>query len=297
MTSENADSGKGLALSGDDERQVRDFIANIPKFNSVMGELSRMMDEGQIEALSHALAALRFVKEGLNDEAVESLSKMGGTLIEVASSLSSTESRKMLQSVSNESSELSSLVEQIGKMHRDGVFEAVVSAAYAIKFLRDGLNDEAVENAATSLSDMMAVWRQYSSIVTNPELMAALTKVSKMERDGALEAVIEGAYVMKFLRDGLNDEALTNITTMFAEILRHWHELHHLLDLMSSPTAERVLRMLSDEQVIDRLEQATPRKGGMSMLTLSDPDMRKGMGVVFELLRVIGEEFKTDGKK
>lgn len=296
MSSENAEGAKSLALTDEDEKQVREFIANIPRFNSVMNEFSKMMDEGQIDALSHALAALRFLKEGLNDEAVESLSAMGGKFMELASSLSSGSSRKVLDTLNTEGGELSQLLEQVGKMHRDGVFDSVVSAAYALKFLKDGLNDEAVENISSSVGEMMATWRQYSSLVSNKELVTALTRVGDMERDGALEAVVEAAYVMKFLRDGLNDEALTNLASLLSQLLTQWNSLHHLIAMMSSPTAGRMLRMLTDENIENRLENAAPRKGGMSLLSLGDPDVRKGMGVLFEMLKIMGEEFKGDEK-
>ena len=296
MTSENTDRERSIALSADDEKQVRDFISNIPRFNSVMNEFSRMMDEGQIEALSQALAALRFLKEGLNDEAIESISKMGGSFVEAASAISSVPARKVIESVSTEGNELSMLIEQIGRMHRDGVFDAVVNAAYALKFLKDGLNDEAVENIATTMSEMLTMWRQYSSTLSNPDFVSTLAKISKLERDGAIDAVVDSAYVLKFLRDGLNDEALTNIASIISQMLTQWNSLHKLIDTMTSSTADRIFRVLTDEGIEKRLEEATPRKGGMSLLSLSDPDVRKGMGVVFEMLKIIGEEFREDGQ-
>lgn len=296
MTSENTDRARSIALSADDEKQVRDFISNIPRFNSVMNEFSRMMDEGQIEALSQALAALRFLKEGLNDEAIESISKMGGSFVEAASAISSVPARKVIESVSTEGNELSQLIEQMGRMHRDGVFDAVVNAAYALKFLKDGLNDEAVENLATTMSEMLTMWRQYSSTLSNPEFVSTLAKISKLERDGAIDAVVDSAYVLKFLRDGLNDEALTNIASIISQMLTQWNSLHKLIDMMTSSTADRIFKVLTDEDIEKRLEEATPRKGGMSLLSLSDPDVRKGMGVVFEMLKIIGEEFREDGQ-
>ncbi len=296
LTSENTDRERSIALSADDEKQVRDFISNIPRFNSVMNEFSRMMDEGQIEALSQALAALRFLKEGLNDEAIESISKMGGSFVEAASAISSVPARKVIESVSTEGNELSQLIEQIGRMHRDGVFDAVVNAAYALKFLKDGLNDEAVENIATTMSEMLTMWRQYSSTLSNPDFVSTLAKISKLERDGAIDAVVDSAYVLKFLRDGLNDEALTNIASIISQMLTQWNSLHKLIDTMTSSTADRIFRVLTDEGIEKRLEEATPRKGGMSLLSLSDPDVRKGMGVVFEMLKIIGEEFREDGQ-
>lgn len=297
LSSEGADRERSIALSVDDEKQVREFIANIPRFNRVMSEFSRMIDEGQIDALSHVLAALRFLKEGLNDESVESLSRMSGGFMELASTLSTGDARKVIDSVGAESSELSALVGQIGRMHRDGVFDSVVNAAYALKFLKDGLNDEAVENMATSMAEMMAVWRQYSSLVANRELVTALSRLAGLERDGALEAVVEGAYMLKFLRDGLNDEAMTNLSGILSQMLTQWNSFHHLIAMLTSPAGERIFRMLTDETLEKRLESAAPRKGGMALLSLGDPSVRKGMGVMFEILKVLGEEFGEDGKK
>ncbi len=282
-----------MSLNTEEEKQVREFISNIPRFNSVMKEFSTMMNEGQMEALSQALAALRFLKDGLNDESVESLSKLGGKLTDVASAISSEQSMAVIGSLNTESRELSELIRDIGRMHRDGVFEAVMNAAYALKFLKDGLNDEAVENISSNMADMLSISRQYSPLLMGGELPSVLATVSRLERDGALEAIVDAAYVIKFLRDGLNDEALSNIASLLSELLTQWHSLHNLIDTLSSPAARRVFSALADESLEQRLENAPPRKGGMSLLSLSDPDVRKGFGVVFELLKAFGQEFKT----
>lgn len=223
MTSEEVPRANSIALNDEDEKQFREFLSNIPKFNRVVGEFSRMMDEGQLDSLSQGLAAVRF--------------------------------------------------------------------------LREGLNDESVENMAASASDMLAMWRQYSSMLASMETITALNKLMRLERDGALDAVIDAAYVIKFLRDGLNDEALTNISDIISQMLSRWHTTQHLLGMVSSPAVSRMLSTLTDESVMERLESAPPKKGGMSLLSMSDPDLRKGMGVLFEMLKILGEEFGGDGKK
>ncbi len=297
MSDENTESVKGLSLSADEEKQIRDFIVNMPRFNSVMNEFSRMMDEGQIDALSQSLAALRFLKDGLNDEAVESLSRLGGKLTDVASAVSSEQSMGVISSLSSEGNELSDLIRQIGRMHRDGVFDSVINAAYALKFLKDGLNDEAVENISSTLGEMLVIFKQYSPILSSSEMQSTLAVISRLQRDGALDAMVDAAYVLKFLRDGLNDEALSNLASLLSQLLTQWHSLHNLIDMMSSPVANRVFSTLTDESLEQRLEKSPPRKGGMSLLSLSDPDVRKGMGVVFELLKVFGEEFGDENSK
>jgi uncharacterized protein YjgD (DUF1641 family) len=297
LSSENTESVKGLSLSADEEKQIRDFIVNMPRFNSVMNEFSRMMEEGQIDALSQTIAALRFLKDGLNDEAVESLSRLGGKLTDVASAISSEQSMGVINSFSSEGNELSELVRQIGKMHRDGVFDSVINAAYAFKFLKDGLNDEAVENISSTLGEMLVIFKQYSPILSSSEMQSTLATISRLQRDGALDAMVDAAYVLKFLRDGLNDEALSNLASLLSQLLTQWHSLHNLIDMMSSPVANRVFRTLTDESLEQRLEKSPPRKGGMSLLSLSDPDIRKGMGVVFELLKAFGEEFGDENSK
>ena len=293
MTGENTQSANSaLTLSAEEEKQVHEFIANLPRFNSVMKQFSSMADEGQMETLSQALAALRFLRDGLNDEAIESISKLGGKLTDAASLMSSEQSVAVLGSLSAEGKELSELVRDLGRMQRDGVFEAVMNAAYALKFLRDGLNDEAIENISSGMAEMLSVSKQYSQLLAGGELSSALATVSRLERDGALGTLADAAYVLKFLKDGLNDEALSNISSLLSELLAQWRSLRGLIETLTSPAAGRVLRVLADESLAERLENAPPRKGGMSLLSLSDPDVRKGFGVVFELLKAFGQEFK-----
>ncbi|MBX8632545.1 MAG: DUF1641 domain-containing protein [Thermoplasmata archaeon] len=295
MSGANSEGSVGVSLSAEEERQLREFLANLPRFNALVNNFSRMEEEGQIDALSAALAAVRFFKDGLNDEAIESLASAAGRIAEAAAAISSESSMSALKSLETEGESVSDLLKQISAMQKDGVFESLVSASYALKFLRDGLNDEAVENIASNLSEMLSLLRQYSALLSSGELVSALETLSRMQRDGTIEALADAAYVLKFLRDGLNDEALSNIASIFSQLLSQWNSLHGLIDMMSSPIAARVIRAITDESIEERLEAAQPKKGGMSLLSLSDPDVKKGVGVVFELLKIIGEEF--GGKK
>jgi uncharacterized protein YjgD (DUF1641 family) len=291
MSGANSEGSVSLSLSAEEERQLHEFLANLPRFNAFVNNFSRMEEEGQIDALSTALAAVRFFKDGLNDEAIESLSSAAGRIAEAAAAVSSEKSMSALKSLETEGEGISELLKQISVMQRDGVFESLVSASYALKFLRDGLNDEAVENIASSLSEMMSLLKQYSSLLSSGELVSTLETLSRMQRDGTIDALADVTYVLKFLKDGLNDEALSNIASILSQLLSQWNSLHGLIDMMFSPIAARVIRAITDESIEERLEAAQPKKGGMSLLSFSDPDVKKGVGVIFELLKIIGEEF------
>ncbi|MCL5678042.1 MAG: DUF1641 domain-containing protein, partial [Candidatus Thermoplasmatota archaeon] len=286
---------RGFVLDTAEEKLLHDFITDLPKFNSVMTEFKKLVDEGQLEALSHVLAAVRGMREGLNDEAVESVSRTASRLLELASALSSDDTLRLADTLRRDSSELAETIDLLGRMQREGVLENLASAGYVLRAVREGLNDDAIENLFGSLTEVMSFWKQYSSLLTGEEITSVLSKLARIEREGVLDTLLDGAYVLKSFRDGMNDESAANLSELFSEVLAHWRDVQALLNAASSPVLRRMLAVLSSDSLMKQLENAPAKKGGLSLLSPSDPDIRKGLGVIFELLRVIGEEFSRDG--
>ncbi|MEM0120360.1 MAG: DUF1641 domain-containing protein [Thermoprotei archaeon] len=284
-----------ITLTREEVEQLKAFLSTLPKLNVLVGRLGELASDGQLEALSTLLSATRSMKEALNDEAIQSLASTAGKALELVSLLSQSSSGKALAPIGEHGEQLGELIAKIAQMQKDGVFEAISQAAYALKASMDALNEEAVTNLASTLSEAAATWRSVSPILTSPELVAALNRVIKMEREGVLAAIEEVGYTFKSLRDALNDEALVNLANTVAEALHIWRTISPYVERMARSPLPKVFEALSREGLTEQLEAAKPRSG-ISILSPQDPDIRKGFGVLLEILKAIGSEFSKEGE-
>lgn len=282
-----------ITLSKEEAEQLRAFLTMLPRLNGLVNRLEALTSDGHMESLIMILSATKSMKEALNDEAVQSLAATTGKAVELLAALSHNSSKKVLTELSEHGEQLGELLAKISIMQREGVFESMSQAAYALKASMDALNEEAVANLASTLSDAATVWRTLSPLLGSTELASALNRVVKMEREGVLAAIEDVGYAVKSLKDSLNDEAMVNLATTVADALNIWRTLSPYVVGASKSPLPIIVQALTREGLIKQLEEAKPRSG-ISMLSPSDPDIRKGFGVLLEILKVIGSEFNKE---
>jgi len=214
--------------------------------------------------------------------------------VELVSTLSHDSSGRVLAALSENGEQLGQLLAKISQMQKDGVFESMSQAAYALKASMDALNEEAVTNLASTLSEAATMWRTLSPLLASTELTSALNRVVRMEKEGVLAAIEDVGYAVKSLKDSLNDEAMVNLANTVADALNIWRTLSPYVERASRSPLPLMIQALSKEGLVEQLENAKPRSG-MSILSPSDPDIRKGFGVLLEMLKVIGSEFNKNG--
>lgn len=283
-----------VTLSKDEAEQLRTFLSSLPKLNELIKRLEPLTSDGQLESLGMILSATKSMRDSLNDEAVQSIAAMAAKAVELVSTLSHNSSGRLLAALSENGEQLGELLTKISQMHKDGVFESMAQAAYALKASMDALNEEAVTNLASTLSEAATIWRALSPLLVSPELTSALNRVVRMEREGVLAAMEDVGYAVKALKDSLNDEAMVNLANTVADALNIWRTLSPYVEKASRTPLPLMIQALSKEGLVEQLENAKPRSG-MSILSPSDPDIRKGFGVLLEILKVIGSEFNKNG--
>lgn len=292
---ENQDARQGevtITLSKEDVVQFKSFISRLPSVNAIINQIQNLTSDGQLESLSMALSALKSVKDALNDEAVQSLATTAGKAVELVSLLSHDSSVKPLTLLKERGDDLYGLLLRLSQLQRDGVFESMGQAAYALKASLDALNDEAVSNLASTMSEAAAVWKNLSPLVSSSETASALNRLVRMEKEGVLSALEDAGYAVKSIKDSLNDEAMVNLATIVASALNIWRIMSPYVEAASRSPLPVMLEALTKEGLTERLENAKPRSG-MSILSPSDPDIRKGFGVLLEILKVIGSQFNA----
>ena len=283
-----------ITLSKDEAEQLRTFLSALPKLNELIKRLEPLASDGQLESLGMVLSAAKSMKDSLNDEAVQSIAAMVAKAVELVSTLSHDSSGRVLAALSENGEQLGQLLAKISQMQKDGVFESMSQAAYALKASMDALNEEAVTNLASTLSEVATMWRTLSPLLASTELTSALNRVVRMEKEGVLAAIEDVGYAVKSLKDSLNDEAMVNLANTVADALNIWRTLSPYVERASRSPLPLMIQALSKEGLVEQLENAKPRSG-MSILSPSDPDIRKGFGVLLEMLKVIGSEFNKNG--
>lgn len=284
-----------ITLSKEEAEQLKTFLSALPKLNELVSQLETLTSEGQLESLSMLLSAAKSLRDSLNDEAVQSIASMAGKAVELISTLSHNSSGRVLAALGENGEQLGELLAKISQMQKEGVFESISQAAYALKASMDALNEEAVTNIASALSEAAVTWRALSPLLESPELASAISRVVRMEREGVLAAMEDVGYAVKSLKDSLNDEAMINLANTVADALNIWRTLSPYVEKASRSPLPMMIQALSKEGLIEQLENAKPRSG-MSILSPSDPDIRKGFGVLLEILKVIGSEFNKNGE-
>jgi uncharacterized protein YjgD (DUF1641 family) len=279
-----------ITLGAEDAEQFKAFLAKLPRINALVDRLDAVSSDGRLDSLATVLAATKSMLDALNDDAIQSLATTAGKTVELVTLLSQDGGRGALSSLRDHGPQVYALIDRLAQLERDGVFHSLGQAAYALKATMDALNDDSITNLASTVTDASALWRDMSPLLSSPELRSALNRLIKMEREGVLAAMEDVGYAVKSLRDSLNDEAMTNLASVVAGALNIWKLISPYVAAISRSPVPLMLKAMTGEGVTEQLAAAKPR-GGMSMLSPSDPDIRKGFGVLLELLKVIGSEF------
>jgi uncharacterized protein YjgD (DUF1641 family) len=281
-----------ITLTKEEAEQFRNFVSRLPSLNAVIDQLQNLSMDGQLESLSMTLSALKSIKDALNDDAVQSLATTAGKTVELVSLLSHDSSVKPFTLLRERGDDLYSLLLRLSQLQRDGVFDSITQAAYVLKASLDALNDEAVSNLASTMSEAATMWKNLSPVVNNPETVSVLNRLVRMEKEGVLSALEDAGYAVKSIKDSLNDEAMVNLATIVASALNIWRIMSPYVEAASKSPLPLMLQALAKEGLTDQLEKAKPRSG-MSILSPSDPDIRKGFGVFLEILKAVGSQFNS----
>jgi len=177
-----------------------------------------------------------------------------------------------------------------------------MNSAYVVKTFRDMLNDEAIQSLGRYISNSLEIIKEIDddtlksikSTVKKMRLIEnVLNKVEELDRNGALDVAFDIAYVAKTLRDMLNDEAITHLSSYVSQFLEVYPKAMDFFEITLSNVPYRMMRAIASEEVKKTLESPPRVSLGGIIRLLSDPEIQRGLGVIFTVIRAIGKEFST----
>ncbi|MEM0131910.1 MAG: DUF1641 domain-containing protein [Saccharolobus sp.] len=195
---------------------------------------------------------------------------------------------------------LNETLKKVKELKESGALDAIINYAYIAKALRDMLNDEAIQSLGKYVSNFLDLMKEIddetiqsmkSTIKKLKLVNNVLTKVEELDASGALDSVINLAYIAKALRDMLNDEAITHIASYVSQLLEVYPKAMDLFGIALSEVSYKIVRAISSEEVKKSLEAPPQVSLGRLIRLLSDPEIQRGLGVIFTIIRAIGKEF------
>jgi uncharacterized protein YjgD (DUF1641 family) len=196
---------------------------------------------------------------------------------------------------------LSEVLTRLDTMKNDGTLDTLVNSAYAVKTFKDMLTDDAIQNIGNYISNLLEIMKEldYNTLQSIKSTMKklgtindVLDKVEELNNTGALDAAMNLAYAAKTMRDMLNDDALTHISAYVSQFLEAYPKAMKFLDVALSDVPNRIVRAVTSEEVKKGIESPPQVSLGNLIKLMSDPTIQRGLGVLFVLVRAIGNEFK-----
>jgi uncharacterized protein YjgD (DUF1641 family) len=290
----------GKEISKEDVfNNVKEIIDNSSAIAELSKKLKSMEQDGSLDALINVSYSIKSMKDMLNDEAIESI---GGTLsdsLELMKELNKNFSH--VKQLIDKSPVLSEVLTRLDTMKNDGTLDTLVNSAYAVKTFKDMLTDDAIQNIGNYISNLLEIMKEldYNTLQSIKSTMKklgtindVLDKVEELNNTGALDAAMNLAYAAKTMRDMLNDDALTHISAYVSQFLEAYPKAMKFLDVALSDVPNRIVRAVTSEEVKKGIESPPQVSLGNLIKLMSDPTIQRGLGVLFVLVRAIGNEFK-----
>jgi uncharacterized protein YjgD (DUF1641 family) len=276
------------------------IINNIDVLSDVTNKLKLMRDDGTLDVLINMSYSIRTLRDMLNDDAIQTLGNVLSSSLELLKFTS--QNSEAIKTILDKSAVISELLTRLDNMRADGTLDVLMNSAYVAKTLRDMLNDEAIQNLGKYISNILEIMKEMDdetiqSIKTTMKKLKTvnnvLAKVEELDTNGALNVVIDLAYVAKTLRDMLNDDAITHLSEYLSQFLEVYPKALDFFNITFSEIPFKMLRAITSDEVKKSLESPPQVSLGGIIRLLSDPEIQRGLGVIFTIIRAIGKEFTT----
>ncbi|ACP36777.1 helical membrane plugin domain-containing protein [Saccharolobus islandicus] len=265
-----------------------------------VNKLKILKEDGTLDVLVNMVYTVRTLRDMLNDEAIQNLASTVSSSLEVMKLI--TQKAEPVKVLLDKSSVINDLLARLEDMKNDGTLDVLMNSAYVVKTFRDMLNDEAIQSLGRYISNSLEIIKEIDddtlksikSTVKKMRLIEnVLNKVEELDRNGALDVAFDIAYVAKTLRDMLNDEAITHLSSYVSQFLEVYPKAMDFFEITLSNVPYRMMRAIASEEVKKTLESPPRVSLGGIIRLLSDPEIQRGLGVIFTVIRAIGKEFST----
>ncbi|MCY0859166.1 MAG: DUF1641 domain-containing protein [Sulfolobaceae archaeon] len=195
------------------------------------------------------------------------------------------------------------VLKKVNELKESGALDVLVNSAYILKTLKDMINDEVV----TGLGEMTSAYIELGKELADPKiynnllellenvegLVEVSRKLSVMKNDGTLDVLVNSAYILKTLKDMINDEALEHVSTYISQFLEAYPKAIDFLNMALREVPYRMVKAITSEETKKSLENP-PQLRLLDVLRMfNDPDVQRGFGVLFTLIKAIGKEYSS----
>jgi len=278
---------------------LKELVDNSATLADVVKRLKSMKEDGTLDILVNSAYTLKTLKDMLNDEAIQTLGKYVSNLLDLAKEFDD-ETISQMKHVVKKVSTVNHVLTKVEELQNTGAMDALMDSAYALKTLKDMLNDEAMQNLAKYTSNLLELLREFDegtitslkSVIRRVRTVdSVLVKLEELESNGTLDVIFNLAYGAKTLKDMLNDEALVRIAGYLSTFLEAYPKAMEFFNIALGDVPYRIVKAISSEEVKKTLENPPQISLGGIIRQLSDPDVQRGLGVMFTILKYIGKEF------
>ncbi len=194
---------------------------------------------------------------------------------------------------------INDFLEKIKELKESGALDAIINFSYAIKSLKDALNDDSIQNLGNMLSTFMALLSTTSEhandvnqIINQANTISyTITKLKELKESGAFDVLVNFAYALKSLRDALTDDAITNIGTTLSLLLDFLPRAQEFLNYALNPSILKIIKALSSDEATKLLANPPKVTLGGIVKQMTDDDVQKGIGVLFTIAKIIGKSY------
>ncbi|MQL54991.1 DUF1641 domain-containing protein [Acidianus ambivalens] len=190
-------------------------------------------------------------------------------------------------------------LEKIKELKESGALDAIINFSYAIKSLKDALNDDSIQNLGNMLSTFMLLLsttgehaNDVNQIISQASTINyTITKLKELKESGAFDVLVNFAYALKSLRDALTDDAITNIGTTLSLLLDFLPRAQEFLNYALNPSILKIMKALSSDEATKLLTNPPKVTLGGIVKQMTDDDVQKGIGVLFAIAKIIGKSY------
>ncbi|MFP3218387.1 MAG: DUF1641 domain-containing protein [Acidianus sp.] len=190
-------------------------------------------------------------------------------------------------------------LEKIKELKESGALDAIINFSYAIKSLKDALNDDSIQNLGNMLSTFMLLLsttgehaNDVNQIISQASTINyTITKLKELKESGAFDVLVNFAYAIKSLRDALTDDAITNIGTTLSLLLDFLPRAQEFLNYALNPSILKIMKALSSDEATKLLTNPPKVTLGGIVKQMTDDDVQKGIGVLFAIAKIIGKSY------
>ncbi|MDT7901979.1 MAG: DUF1641 domain-containing protein [Acidianus sp.] len=190
-------------------------------------------------------------------------------------------------------------LEKIKELKESGALDAIINFSYAIKSLKDALNDDSIQNLGNMLSTFMLLLsttgehaNDVNQIISQASTINyTITKLKELKESGAFDVLVNFAYAVKSLRDALTDDAITNIGTTLSLLLDFLPRAQEFLNYALNPSILKIMKALSSDEATKLLTNPPKVTLGGIVKQMTDDDVQKGIGVLFAIAKIIGKSY------